>query len=323
MKTDSALSPAAANCRAPLRECARAMPGKMFSWSGLTRCRRPGDRRFPHDWVSLGEAGKCSVSCATMVAATFCLPGGWRGPNFSRLKTDAKGILLLPRDCCRGAPGDDALLRALMDILAERRLSRRRHCGCRPGSARAGRAYWARRTRSRDQARHCARHEGGSRAGRARCRPGRGRLRWTGARGRSGGRHGRDDHARRRACRKTFAARRASRRGVLVKALKPTQDGKTDLPVIGHGNGARMPQRGSCRDRRRSRPHADRRPQQVVAGGRRAGLCSSSVFPTHREQPRFAAPCTPAASSTTRMPVTAYADAGLRRAFGRPARRAN
>ena len=37
----------------------------------------------------------------------------------------------------------------------------------------------------------------------------------------------------RHACAKICAARRDKKRGVLVKALKPTQDAKTDMPVIG------------------------------------------------------------------------------------------
>ena len=49
--------------------------------------------------------------------------------------------------------------------------------------------------------------------------------------------------------------------GVLVKCLKPMQDGRHDLPTIGADTAERAAARGPCRRRRGCRPHHARRPR--------------------------------------------------------------
>src|SRR5579871_4534489 len=74
---------------------------------------------FPHAWASLGEAGKILRLLRENECRRVLLLGKVARPGFSDLKTDAKGLLLLPRVAAAARRGDDSLLRTLSDILAE------------------------------------------------------------------------------------------------------------------------------------------------------------------------------------------------------------
>ena len=78
----------------------------------------PKSREFPHEWISLGEAGKLFRLLRSHDCGDVLFAGRVARPKLAELKTDAKGILLLPRIISAARAGDDALLRALADIIA-------------------------------------------------------------------------------------------------------------------------------------------------------------------------------------------------------------
>jgi DUF1009 family protein len=188
--------------------------------------------RFPHEWVSLGEAGKVLRLLRAHGCTDVLLAGGVSRPRFSELKADARGVLLMPRIAAAARRGDDALLRTLMDILTEE--------GFHPvGIAEAAPALIAtegslgRTKPDAENARDIAigikvvRALGALDVGQAAVVCAGLVLALEAAEGtdamiaRAGG------------LPETVRGTPEQRRGVLVKALKPTQDGKTDLPVIG------------------------------------------------------------------------------------------
>jgi DUF1009 family protein len=71
---------------------------------------------FPHAFVSLGELGKAIRLLKEAGCSDITLAGKVSRPEFSRLKLDARGALALPRVMAAAAKGDDALLRSLLAI---------------------------------------------------------------------------------------------------------------------------------------------------------------------------------------------------------------
>ena len=71
---------------------------------------------FPHAWVSLGELGKAIKLLKDAGCAEVTLAGKVERPEFAKLKFDAVGLLALPRITAAAAKGDDALLRAILSI---------------------------------------------------------------------------------------------------------------------------------------------------------------------------------------------------------------
>jgi len=70
--------------------------------------------RFPHAWAGIGEAGKTLTLLRTHDCSDILLAGRVARPRFSDLKVDTKGLLLLPKVIAAARKGDDALLRALV-----------------------------------------------------------------------------------------------------------------------------------------------------------------------------------------------------------------
>src|SRR5580698_98754 len=52
---------------------------------------------FPHDWISLGEAGRLFRLLRANDCSEVLFTGHVARPKFNELKTDTKGIMLLPR----------------------------------------------------------------------------------------------------------------------------------------------------------------------------------------------------------------------------------
>jgi DUF1009 family protein len=188
--------------------------------------------RFPHDWVSLGEAGKVLRLLREHGCRDVLLAGRVSRPRFSELKADTKGVVLVPRIAAAARQGDDALLRAVTQILAEE--------GFHPvGIAEAAPALVAmegplgRIEPNAENARDIAtgmkvvRALGALDVGQAAAVCAGLVLAVEAAEGTDAmiGRVG--------VLPENIRGKPGKRRGVLVKALKPTQDGKTDLPVIG------------------------------------------------------------------------------------------
>ena len=71
---------------------------------------------FPHAFISLGELGKALRLLKEAGCAEITLAGKVARPEFTKLKLDARGALALPRVMAAAVKGDDALLRALLNI---------------------------------------------------------------------------------------------------------------------------------------------------------------------------------------------------------------
>jgi UDP-2,3-diacylglucosamine hydrolase len=72
--------------------------------------------RFLHDWVALGETAKTIKLLHDHSCGDIVLAGRVMRPKFSDIKLDAKSILLLPRMIGAARKGDDALLRAVTGL---------------------------------------------------------------------------------------------------------------------------------------------------------------------------------------------------------------
>lgn len=70
--------------------------------------------RFPHGWVVMGEIGKTLDMLRAHHCTEVALVGRVVRPRFSEVKVDAKGLLLLPKLVSAAQQGDDALLRSLV-----------------------------------------------------------------------------------------------------------------------------------------------------------------------------------------------------------------
>jgi DUF1009 family protein len=187
---------------------------------------------FPHAWVSLGEAGKVLRLLREHDCRDVLLAGRVSRPRFSDLKTDAKGLLLVPRVAAAARRGDDALLRSLSDILAEEGFSPVGIAEAAPALL-AGEGNLGRFKPDSESTRDIAlgikvvRAMGALDVGQAAVVCAGLVLAVEAAEGTDA------MIARAGALPENLRGTREKRRGVLVKALKLTQDGKTDLPVVG------------------------------------------------------------------------------------------
>ncbi|MGH6887789.1 MAG: LpxI family protein [Rhizomicrobium sp.] len=187
---------------------------------------------FPHDWVSLGEAGRLLRLLRTRDCKDVLFAGQVARPRLNELKVDAKGILLLPRVIAAARMGDDALLRALMEILEDAGFRAIGVAEAAPGLL-APQGMLGRSKSGADEERDIAlgvrvvQRLGALDVGQSAVVCAGLVLAVEAA-------EGTDAMLRRvRELPENIRGTAAQRRGVLVKALKPTQDGKTDLPVIG------------------------------------------------------------------------------------------
>jgi DUF1009 family protein len=71
---------------------------------------------FPHGFASLGELGKAIRLLKEAGCSEVTLAGKVARPEFSTLKLDARGVLALPKVMAAALKGDDALLRSLVTI---------------------------------------------------------------------------------------------------------------------------------------------------------------------------------------------------------------
>lgn len=83
-----------------------ALRGSAGDWVG----------RFPHEWVALGETGKALRALRSAGCRDVLLAGQVERPKFSEIRLDAKSVLLAPRVFAAALKGDDALLRSLVEI---------------------------------------------------------------------------------------------------------------------------------------------------------------------------------------------------------------
>ena len=71
---------------------------------------------FSHEWVALGETGKAFKALHAADVGEILLAGRVERPRFADIKLDAKSVMLAPRVMAAALKGDDALLRSLVDL---------------------------------------------------------------------------------------------------------------------------------------------------------------------------------------------------------------
>jgi DUF1009 family protein len=188
--------------------------------------------RFPHDWVALGETRKTLDLLHAQGCKDVILCGRVARPRFSDIRLDTKSALLLPRVLIAAQKGDDALLRAVVDIFEKEGFRTVGIAEAAPGLlAREGR--YGKIAPSAEDMNDIAtgvrvvRRLGALDVGQAAAVCAGLVLAVEAAEGTDA------MIARIPALSDDIRGTPASPKGVLVKALKPVQDRKTDLPVIG------------------------------------------------------------------------------------------
>ncbi|MDE2134946.1 MAG: UDP-2,3-diacylglucosamine diphosphatase LpxI [Alphaproteobacteria bacterium] len=73
-------------------------------------------KSYPHEWASLGEVNKVIKALRAHNCGDVLLAGKLARPKFSEIKLDVKGVLVAPRVIAAARKGDDALLRAVVDV---------------------------------------------------------------------------------------------------------------------------------------------------------------------------------------------------------------
>ncbi len=189
-------------------------------------------REFPNEWLSLGEPGGAIKAFRAHNCSDVTLAGRVQRPKFSELKLDMKGVLIAPRVIAAALKGDDALLRSLVDIFERE--------GFRiVGAAEAAPDLIAREGvmgRVRPSAENEADIAQGFKIARAigALDVGQAAIVCEGLALAVEAAEGTDAMIARVAqLPEHFRGGKGKLRGVLVKAPKPIQDGKTDLPVVG------------------------------------------------------------------------------------------
>lgn len=187
---------------------------------------------FPHDWVSLGEPGRALKSLGGSGAKDVLLAGKVERPKFSELKLDAKGVMILPRVIAAARQGDDALLRMLVGLFEEAGFRAVSVAEAAPGLVANEGALGAllpNEDHKADIVRAFAivRALGALDVGQAAAVCEGLALAVEAAEGTDA------MITRIGQLKDNLRGTPQKRRGVLVKALKPTQDAKTDMPVVG------------------------------------------------------------------------------------------
>jgi DUF1009 family protein len=178
-----------------------------------------------HGWFDLPQVGRLLKALKACGAEEVCLCGSVAKPDFSRLKPDWRGALLLPKLLKAALQGDDAILRVVVEtfeqegfritgidslmrdlLVAERQYGRLTPAGAAAADMRVAIA--------------AARALGMADRGQAAVAAG-------------GEVVGLEDDAGTDALLARMAALPAARGGVLAKCVKPQQDRRVDLPTVG------------------------------------------------------------------------------------------
>lgn len=205
--------------------------GKVFvvALRGLTD---PWVEDFAHEWTALGELGKALKYLHANKCDPVLLAGRVARPKWNALKLDARGALMLPKVIKAAAKGDDALLRMFVELFESEGF---KVCGvaqAAPGLLATEGTITARKPDDANNADialgiKVVRTLGALDVGQAVAVCDGLVLAVEAA-------EGTDLMIERVAAMPdTLRGQPGKLRGVLVKALKPVQDGKTDLPVIG------------------------------------------------------------------------------------------
>jgi DUF1009 family protein len=187
---------------------------------------------FPHEWVSLGEPGRALKALAGAGAGDVLLAGRVERPKFSELKLDAKGLMVMPKVLAAARQGDDALLRLLVSLFEAEGFRAVGVADAAPGLVTQEGALGRIKPNDEHQADIArafaiVRALGALDVGQAAAVCEGLALAVEAAEG--------TDRmiARVGELRESLRGTPDKKRGVLVKALKPNQDAKTDMPVVG------------------------------------------------------------------------------------------
>jgi len=187
---------------------------------------------FPHEFISIGAPGQAFKSFRREGVTEVLLAGKVDRPDFSSLKVDMKGVLLLPRALKAARQGDDALLRFVITMFEEEGFRSVGVAEAAPGlvcdEGLLGRLAPSEEHRADlERAFAIVKALGALDVGQAAVVCEGLALAVEAAEG--------TDRMIERVgtLRPALRGTPQRKRGVLVKALKPTQDAKTDMPVIG------------------------------------------------------------------------------------------
>ena len=187
---------------------------------------------FPHEWLSPGEPGRIIKAMKSHGVSEVLMCGRVDRPKFSELKLDAKGMLLLPKAVAAARKGDDALLRFIVGICEDEGLKAISVAEAAPALV-CGEGALGRVTPSGD---HLGDIEAAFKIVHAlgALDVGQAAVVCEGLALAVEAAEGTDAMlARIPTLRESLRGSAGKPRGVLVKALKPTQDAKTDMPVVG------------------------------------------------------------------------------------------
>jgi DUF1009 family protein len=187
---------------------------------------------FPHEFLSPGEPGRIIKALKGAGANDVLLAGRVDRPKFSEMKLDAKGVTLLPKAIAAAKKGDDSLLRFIVGICEDAGLNAVSVAEAAPalvaGEGTIGRhAPDGEQKSDIEQAFRIVHALGALDVGQAAVVCEGLALAVEAAEGTDA------MLARIGTLRESLRGTAAKKRGVLVKALKPTQDAKTDMPVVG------------------------------------------------------------------------------------------
>lgn len=74
-----------------------------------------GLNRYPHERAGLGEIGRMIAAFRAAGCEAVCFAGMVKRPNFGALKLDMTGAALLPKALAAAVKGDDALMRVVVE----------------------------------------------------------------------------------------------------------------------------------------------------------------------------------------------------------------
>ncbi len=188
--------------------------------------------RLPHEWVSLGQVGRMFSVFRQHGCDEVLLAGKVARPKWSELKFDAVAMMKLPKLMAAAAKGDDALLRSIVEILEGEGFRVVSAVEAAPSLMAGEGAFGKQQPSPEDKsdiaiAARVVQTLGELDIGQAAVVCHGLVLAVEAAEGTDA------MLARVAALPENIRGTPAYRRGVLVKARKPTQDGKTDLPVVG------------------------------------------------------------------------------------------
>ena len=187
---------------------------------------------FPHEFLSPGEPGRILKALTAHGVNEVLLCGKVDRPKFSEMKLDAKGMLLLPKAVAAARQGDDALLRFLVGIFEDEGLKAVSVAEAAPSLV-CGEGVLGAITPNEEHRADIAAAFKIVRALGA-LDVGQGAVVCDGLALAVEAAEGTDAMlARISSLRESLRGVPGKPRGVLVKGLKPTQDGRTDMPVVG------------------------------------------------------------------------------------------